>query len=248
MPGKIEVIPIQLNKNPNHINEFLTHWTGRNKDADAAFHILSEIVNNGELKLSDIQVTFQNSVIDVHVKTVCFTDTPIEQSKNHCERYGYFGISFNKENLIEHGANPVLYLVDNRKINQEFLNAQEIDLNNQQNDYYGRQLLLNFFKGIAQPYDSKKYPNWPEHLEREWRISRKIPFEAVLNAEASGQKILEHPFLGKTIIKPDRNPYLQFDKSIIENIIVPTGYETKGNDLLVKNALDSKLYTFEEVK
>jgi len=51
---------------------------------------------------------------------ICFTDTPIRQSKDTCIRYGYFGMSFNKAKMIEHGANPVLYLTDNRSVHMEF--------------------------------------------------------------------------------------------------------------------------------
>ena len=118
---------IKLYNKPNHINEFLTHWTGRGKNDEKAFEILSIIINKGELKFSRNPISFPTPDYSITVQAICFTDTPIKQSINQCERYNYFGISFNKTEMMEYGANPVLYLINNREKNQKFIKFLKLE-------------------------------------------------------------------------------------------------------------------------
>ena len=175
---------------------------------------------------------------------ICFTDTPIEQSLEHCQRYNYFGISFNKEKLIECGANPVLYMVENRKSNQEFLFDFRMDKYGAfEHFFYKNNELrnkLSWFSAISQPYKTKKVveKGFAEYLEREWRIIRVLPSDFTKNSIRTGGSYNEN-FKGEIerkmeVIDTSNNPcytdekklieremfYLPFDYSFIENVIV----------------------------
>lgn len=237
---------IKLNKRPNHINEYLTHWTGRKKTAKQSFEILEKIVNSKKLRFSENTNSFPSSKIENKNLMICFTDTPITQSHEHCLRYNYFGISFNKKEMIDHGANPVLYLVDNRQNNQEYLHQflmQHLFPSNETS------LLMSWFSSISQPYDTKilAHKNSAEFYEREWRLNRILPFHWLSTSEASQGKYNEYPFKGKMEreqIGADINRelfYLEFDPIIIENIIVPKSYEKKGQALIKRAGLKCEL-------
>ncbi|KIC89838.1 abortive infection system antitoxin AbiGi family protein [Flavihumibacter sp. ZG627] len=173
---------------------------------------------------------------------ICFTDTPIKQSADHCSRYNYFGISFNKEAMIEYGANPVLYLVDNRQPHQGGLN----EIRPRDNEQLG---LVKWIDSMLQPYDTKQFSdgNWAEFYEREWRINRILPFDWTATAELLKGSHKEYAFEG-TIrkVKDAEEFYLPFNKSIIENIIAPLSYKARARKLIKDNNLDCELILIEE--
>ena len=234
---------IKLINDAEHINQFLTHWTGRDKTDDTAFFILSKIVNSGQLKFSSNPISFPSNNWTFNGKMICFTDTPIALSIDHCRRYNYFGLSFNKQKLIEYGANSVFYLVDNRQKSLDFM----ITVRPYDNELLN---LANWISSSFQPYDSKKFSkdNWAEFYEREWRITRVLPYKWIGLAEQSRGQFNEYPYQGKILgeiisDKPDDIEfYLEFDKSIIENIIIPSTFEkSKAIKLIEDNNLDCEL-------
>jgi hypothetical protein len=237
---------IRLNKTPIHINEFLTHWTGRKKGTNP-FDILSTIISTRELKLSTITISFPNSKINFKTKAICFTDTPIKHSYDHCRRYNYFGISFDKEELIKYGASPVLYLVSNRKRNQEFINNINYTTNEDKS-------LMAWVKASLQPYDTKKFKtnNWAEFQEREWRINRILPLRELKAMELAQGSFNEFPFKGKirrlqVTQKSDEDEfYLKFKKSLIKNIIVPVKFRQQAKKLIRDNNLKCKLILLQK--
>jgi len=238
---------IKLSKKPNHINEFLTHWTGRNREDSIAFDNLSKIVDSGELKFSSHKISFPSSTYTISGQMICFTDTPVKQSIDHCNRYNYFGVSFNKAELIEYGANPVLYLVDNRQKHQDIVQ----DIRPFENE---KRSLVSWVSSILQPYDSKQFANdnWAEFYEREWRIVRILPYPWINTAEKFQGPFNEYSFKGNIRIvnkntKPgDEEFFLAFDKKIIENIIVPLNYKDRGRDLIKRNNLQCELIIIDK--
>lgn len=238
---RIEKI-LKLAKKPNHINAFLTHWTGRNKSRTEAFDIVSKIVNSGELKFSSNKISFPSSELTINTQMICFTDTPIKQSSDHCRRYNYFGISFNKEAMMGYGANPVLYLVDNRQPHQDAIN----ELRPQGNEHLG---LVKWIDSMLQPYDSKEFSesNWAEFYEREWRINRILPFDWIATAEYLNGSYNEYAFEGRIRkVNGTEEFYLPFNKAIIENIITPLSYKARARKLIKDNNLDCELILIEE--
>lgn len=214
---------------PNHINKYLTHWTGREKNCEEAFITLSKIIKSKKLKLSCCDNGFEYvSGKKMSVPMICFTDTPVEQSLEHCQRYNYFGISFNKEKMIECGANPVLYMVKNRKSNQEFLIDFGMTKYGSFNDffYHNNKLRnkLSWFSSISQPYKTKKVTSkgFAEYLEREWRIVRVLPDTFYKNSIETGGNYSEN-FEQEIQCEIESNEevcYLPFEYSFIENIII----------------------------
>lgn len=238
--NKISVRQVTLKNPPDHINEFLTHWTGRKKRNDS-FDILSKIVDTQELKFSPNKISFPKAEWKTTNEMICFTDTPISQSLEHCKSYGLFGISFNKKELIEYGASPVLYILDNRREHQESIKkilTRIIFPNNHSKS------LLSWCDSIGQPYNRGKIS---QYAEREWRIIRILPYLSIKLQEETRGPFNEYPFKG-TIRRNEisRQPikdefFLKFPKSLIENIIVPKSHLDKGKDLLKRNGIDCEL-------
>lgn len=223
--------------NPSvHINPYLTHWTGRKKSENDAFEILKLILKTQRLRFSDNSISMKGDKMKVSTSMICFTDTPILQSLEHCQVYNYFGISFNKEALIQYGANPVFYFVKPRKLNIELANKSRYENDNKQ---FHHSTLTSYF----QPYKSGK-SQFPEFKEREWRINRLLPYDWV------GETIQEYNFKGKVIKEKRKRKtknythyfYLPFRKKIIENIIVPKGYEDEIKIILEELKINCKIY------
>jgi len=243
---------ISFSDRPEYISKFLTHWTGRGKSKDGAFEMLKKIIETKELKFSPNRVSFPDNIKTVTNLMICFTDTPIKHSKEHCNKYGFFGISFNKDKLIHYGANPVLYLMDNRKSYHSYL----LDFTDEISIYTDNQekLLLNWFSSIMQPYNTNPDDNkhFPEFFEREWRIAgRVLPFHWLETLEKYQGKHNEYEFAGR--IRRQQNSenindntfFLQFDTDIIENIVVPESFLNQTRQLFTEQKLNCELIIIE---
>lgn len=225
---------IKFENPPNHINKYLTHWTGREKNCDEAFDTLCKIIKSKKLKFSRCNNGFDyKSGKKTSLPIVCFTDTPIEQSLEHCQRYNYFGISFNKEKMIECGANPVLYMVNNRIKHQELLfNMQSANASyftDLKRYFYKNNEERNLFSwvlSITQPYVTKKVKSkgYSEYLEREWRIIRVLPTTFTKNTIETGgnynEKLKQKIECEYEMKENEETCYLPFENCFIENIIV----------------------------
>jgi hypothetical protein len=227
---------------PNHISNHLTHWTGRGKSDDEAFDIICKIVKSEKLKLSQCPNNFENEEeIKLGVPMVCFTETPIEHSLEHCERFGRFGIGFDKQDMIKLGANPVLYLVNNRKYYQEKLrDFYWVELK----EKYGAQTEIPFeiknnlswFLSSTQPYtDNSKGKTREYYSQREWRIVRVLPF-GTTNGEIKRWGVIKDGFNMNElkcdheqrkingIEQPTLFAWLSYSKTSIKYIAVPKKY------------------------
>jgi hypothetical protein len=237
---------IKLIDPPNHINEYLTHWTGRSKDDKRSFEILSKIIDSRKLKLAQNLISHPISSSTLKGEMICFTDTPIEQSLEHCKKYNYFGISFNKTEMMEYGANPVLYLVNSRREYQEFYTKQNFKNLFETNE---DKILYSWIGSTFQPYDS----GYSDFYEREWRIVRILPYVWIDNEIKRAGPYYEYPFKGDISRETFDNGtphhqefYISFDIGVVENIIVPTDYEKLAIELLNRNNLKCELILLEK--
>lgn len=153
-----------------YISDYLTHWTGRGKSDEDAFRILKSIVSKTQLLLKDNPHFNVNQCTTANLKMTCFTDIPLYLSREHCKRYGKFGISFEKKNLEKYGANPVFYMTEEkRKDTTEIYDficnlVKGVDPKIQENI----QGSLERFFGFVQDYSLKTGEFL--YYEREWRI------------------------------------------------------------------------------
>lgn len=193
----------------------------------------------------------------MHSTMICFTDTPLEHSLEHCQRYNYFGISFNKDEMIEMGANPVLYLVEKRKDYQK--NLKKIQHEVLPKKWGGFETYvpidvrynLSWFLSVTQPYKTLKVEEkgFAEYLEREWRIIRALPYH-------NESKLIKTNFDIKEINCEwnDKKEvlswecYLSFNPNIIEKIIVTKGYEERARKLIKKYNLKCSLQIVTKTK
>jgi hypothetical protein len=235
-------ISIKFKKSPNHIGEYLTHWTGRNKPDDEALNIICQIIKSKKLKLSPCPNGYSNSDgIKIEVPMICFTETPIEHSIEHCSNFGSFGIGFDKKEMMKIGANPVLYITNDRKNYQ-----------NKFRDYYWNELKeqwgsqtdipfdisnnLSWFLATTQPYTDKLKGKIREYYsQREWRIVRMLPTGITAAAIKRWGAINDGFDISKIkcefeernvggVQKQVQIGYLSFKKSAIKSIIVPKKY------------------------
>lgn len=239
---------ISFHDRAEYISDYLTHWTGQGKTSDQAFETLSIILASGELLFSSNKISFPDELQSVKNQMICFTDTPIRHAKEHCKKYGHFGISFNKTKLIRYGANPVLYLMDNRKSYYSYFldlaDALRVHLNNEQ------KLKFKWFGSTMQPFNTKPEDSehFPEYFEREWRIAgRVLPFQWLKRNEENDGQHNEYNFEGKIRRQQnvdninDEKFFLQFDKGIIENVVVPKNYAQQAKQLLREQNLTCEL-------
>jgi hypothetical protein len=238
---------------PNHISKYLTHWTGRGKTSDEAFDIVRKIVESKKFKLSSCPNNFRNTTGSTNsVPMVCFTETPIKQSHDHCKRFGFFGIGFDKCEMIKLGANPVFYITNARKYYQEkFKNIYWNELQ----EYLGVQTeipfdirnTLSWFLASTQPYTDDFNGKTREYYsQREWRIIRLLPFD-ITEAEIRRWGPINDGFNIDEIKCNYDTPevligWLSFPQISIKNIIVPIKYKNAASKLIQdENLIDCHL-------
>ena len=249
-------ISIKFVKTPNHTSRHLTHWTGRKPKSDSEkFNIISQIIKNQKLKLSPCPHGFTNNEgTTLSVPMVCFTETPIEHSIEHCENFGKFGVGFDRLDMIKLGANPVLYIVKERKYYQDKFNKfywEELQ------EKWGAQTdvpfeirnNLSWFLAGTQPYtDDFKGKTREYYSQREWRIIRMLPF-GVTDAEIKKWGPINDGFdIGEIKCEYETRTidgvstqvligWISFQKNSIKNIIVPKNYKTEAIKLIKEENL-----------
>lgn len=227
-----------INQNkPNYISNSLIHWTGNNKTDKEALNTLNLILESSALRFCKNRINYERknehkNISDIIFETqmICFTDIPIEHSFSHCTRYGFMGISFEKEKLIKYGANPVLYYLKNRKNEIDFFD----DTNPVGSDETGN---ISLIRAMFQMYDS----GHSEYYEREWRINRILPSSS--HCEENNKNLFEidqKRFKGKVFLK-DEYYYMEFDKKIINAIVVKNDFRNEATQLMEKHKLNCKL-------
>jgi hypothetical protein len=197
--------------NTQFISNFLTHWTGKDKDDEKGFKNLKSIVTSNQLFLKYCPHFNPNKFIDAKLKMTCFTDIPHHLSNEHCKRYGKFGIAFKKDNLIKYGVNPVFYILNNKK--DDFNKVYELicDIKKYNIPIEIKESLERFF-GYVQEYNDRS--NNQCYYEREWRILEN-------NLELEESEVVPPGKKGIKSINTETTHYLQFDKNDIEFLICP---------------------------
>lgn len=77
------------------------------KEGITVEHVITYVVG-----ARDLASMFEPSV-------VCFCDIPVGDIEIHMAKYGPFGLAFSRDFLLERGANPVLYLAEDAKVDDE---------------------------------------------------------------------------------------------------------------------------------
>ena len=110
-----------------YVSSELTHFVGRSlRSKEQKYRLLVEILRSGRLKARRPELYKGSRYVlqrNLHVRlstnkaykasVVCFCDIPVGDLDIHMEKYGQFGIAFQKEFLLEQGALPVMYVPSN---------------------------------------------------------------------------------------------------------------------------------------
>ncbi|MBE7443557.1 MAG: hypothetical protein HS119_14010, partial [Flavobacteriales bacterium] len=212
------------------------------KEHDKAFDIICQIIKNEKLKLSPCPNNFNNKKnIKLESPMICFTETPLDHSLNHCKDFGKFGIGFDKQDMINIGANPVLYIVKERKHYQDelinFYNYLKRETDNIPFDIRNK---ISWFLASTQPHtDDIKNITREYYSQREWRIIRILPFGITDNEIKKWGSINDIFDINEINVEYEERiingttksiliGWLKFKKSSIRNIIVPKKYKDKA--------------------
>lgn len=106
-----------------YISNELTHFLGKDDNTDEVrYERLSRIIKGKRLThspekpySSSVSAEFNASARPsenemVIADMVCFCDIPLQDLNIHIEKYGPFGLAFNKNFLVRQGAAPVFYI------------------------------------------------------------------------------------------------------------------------------------------
>ena len=234
-----------------YLNDTLVHWTGRGQKDSDAMKILSIICNEEILRLSYCP-NYVSDEYEPKSSRVCFTDIPLWHAKEHCKVFGRFGIGFNKERMIEYGANPALYTTGKhfkRIKNLANLLAKMEDLEKDrewkedlesysftEDETIAFQEVTDFLQEYS--HKNKDHSDYVTYYQREWRLTfRSLPF-------AGGTKIQE-PGMSCFYIRDGKNySNVKFCKDDVEYIIVPFKYWLEGRKIAKKIMCKLRIYEF----
>lgn len=241
-----------MSSDRKYINSSLIHWTGRDKDPNAACSILENICREQILRLTYCPTYVQEN-LKPHVAMACFTDIPLEHSHEHCSKFGQFGLAFNKKKMIEYGANPVLYTTGrhlDRIRNISCLLERMKDLEKDR-DWQSEVEPYNFSEdetiallevlGLFQEYSYKNDDgvDYVTYFQREWRLAFEIlPFAGGTTEHTPGRS---------RFYKRDGISYrvFKFDKADVEYIIAPAAYEERALNAASILGCNIKIYESE---
>lgn len=235
-----------------YINSSLIHWTGRAKNQDAACSILENICREQILRLTYCPTYVQES-LKPRVAMACFTDIPLDHSREHCSKFGQFGLAFNKQKMIEYGANPVLYTTGRhldriRNISNLLERMKDLEKDREWrsevepfNFSLDETTALIEVLGLLQEYSYKNDDgtDYVTYFQREWRLT----FEVLPFAGGNTEHI---PGMSSFYVREGISyGVFKFDKSDIEYIIAPAGYEKRALDAASMLGCNVKTYESE---
>lgn len=235
-----------------YINSSLIHWTGRAKNQDAACSILENICREQILRLTYCPTYVQEN-LKPRVAMACFTDIPLEHSHEHCSKFGQFGLAFNKQKMIEYGANPVLYTTGRhldriRNIANLLERMKDLEKDREWrsevepfNFSVDETIALIEVLGLLQEYSYKNDDgtDYVTYFQREWRLT----FEVLPFADGTTEHI---PGMSRFYVREGISyGVFKFDKSDIEYIIAPAEYEERALDAASMLGCNVKIYESE---
>lgn len=130
--------------------------------------------DNFHLSYSIESIPSNEGTIKLGVPMVSFSDIKISEIKEHCDKYGYYGIGLTKEWAYEKGLNQVIY----QNLNSEFAKNIISFIRKQQNDKtlpFDERIKVIDFLRFTKQYEgklnrkSKNIQNYRFADEREWR-------------------------------------------------------------------------------
>lgn len=226
-----------------YISDYLIHWTGKKGEEHGA-SVLGTIASTLRLLLSYNRLHIFDWTHEIHEKMVCFTDVPLQHSKEHCKRYGKFGIAFQKLKLMNVGSQPVFYASHACKCDMDtifhFLQEQVRDTT-LPTDLF--RALHRHFYFIQRLSDGRADAHDTFYYEREWRLGEQtlVPEEKLSQPNAKYRSMKEGypPYTGRLITEGDKS-YFAFNKEDVAFLIAPRNYHAK-----IKNPLGLQIVPYE---
>ena len=235
-----------------YLNEELVHWTGRKKNDCEAFEILKAIADEQILRLMPCP-NYDDPDLKKKSAMVCFTDIPLKYSREHCkDRFGRFGIAFNKQKMIRYGVNPVFYTTKehfNNIMNIAKLLERMRDLEKdrewkeelepyqfKENETVALMKTIEFLQEYS--HNSKDDGEYVNYYQREWRLAfNSLPF--------AGGDQPHLPGMSSVYNKGDKTYFVfKFGAGDVEYLIVPLRYWLKGYKLAQQLGCSLKIYEF----
>ncbi len=237
-------------KSRKYINNELVHWTGRGQSDENAMNALASICDENILRLSYCP-NYVSENYKPESAMVCFTDIPLKFAREHCSKFGKFGIGFNKKKLIQYGANPALYTTGKhfdriKKLAELLAKMEDLEKDREckadfepysftEDETVAFQEVTDFLQEYS--YKNKDDSDYVTYYQREWRLTfRSLPF-------AGGTKPHE-PGMSCFYIR-DNKAYsiFKFIPEDVEFIVVPLRYWRFGRKLA--NQMNCKLKIYE---
>ncbi|PJE54122.1 abortive infection system antitoxin AbiGi family protein [Marinomonas sp. BSi20584] len=237
-------------KSRGYISNELVHWTGRNQSADSAFSALKAICEEKILRLTYCP-NYVNSEYNPKSAMVCFTDIPLNKGKEHCSKFGKFGVGFNKKKMIGYGANPVFYTTGVhfkriKQISNLLARMENLEKDREwkepcepydftEDETAAFQEVTDFLQEYS--YKNQDDLDYVTYYQREWRITfRSLPY--------AGDK--EHEIGMSCHYIKNHNTYsiFKFDEGDIEYLIVPIRYWWRTRKLAKQLNCVLKIYEF----
>lgn len=246
---------------PEFISNTLTHWTGRNKTEESAFEIIEKIINTKKILLTFCP-SYPRLPENRQLKTmmICFTDIPLNLSKEQCEKFGKFGIGFSKEVMIKYGANPVLYTTREMDEKVETFISLVGRLQNEEVDREWRDATLNDDFGDRYQFTSEQFDalaelagfmqnyqyseNSIDYYQREWRINyQTLPKAIGMEPQIIPGQGAIHGSVGEDDNKKIACSML-YDLDDIDYIVVPRNFYQQALELV--NGLRAIVKIYED--
>jgi len=232
-----------------YVSDELIHWTGRAKEVSEAYQILYSICSELKLRLTfcpnyvdDTKEFAQNTVM------ACFTDIPLRFSREHCSKFGEFGIAFRKPKMIGYGANPVHYttgkhferikhvakllehMVEMEK-DREWKDTPEEPYQFSEDETVALKEVTEFLQEYS--YKANDDAEYVTYYQREWRLA----FNSLTFA-SSGKE----PEPGMASFQGGGVRFMKFARDDVAYLVVPLKYYCKAWKLARQLGCGLKIY------
>jgi len=187
---------------PVYHSNIFWHFCSRNKSEQEAFKTLCKILDERRIGIPNKHHITGETLIDAQgqcvatqgVERVCFADIPFAFLKHHIGHYGNVGLGFEREYLILHGAQPLIYVAQTpgkkefhqftassiieslykewcKQVKRNDLAASDKEKEKLTDLSRKFEILRNYIKQFSTSDENSAY------YEREWRIINNLCFE-----------------------------------------------------------------------
>jgi hypothetical protein len=179
-----------------------------------------------------------------------FTDIPLRFAREHCVKFGKFGIGFNKQKMIGYGANPALYTTAQhfgriKRLAELLARMEDLEKDREwkqdvesypftEDETVAFQEVTDFLQEYS--YKNNDLSDYVTYYQREWRLTfRSLPF-------AGGTRPHE-PGMSCFYIRNGKSySIFKFSDEDVEYIVVPIRYWWRGRKLANKMNCKLKIY------